>query len=115
MRRLIPLLFLTLILAGCGNATTQTATAPVSKADIAALEVSVTEAVKVANLCLTNKVGPCGVVTSRAVIIADIHEAGDAFHRLQTASASGQAAALAAANEALLQLTNVTPVITPAK
>jgi predicted small lipoprotein YifL len=101
-------------LAGCGsNGSLSSATAPVSKADIAAVEVSLTTALNLANKCLgatpAQALVPCQSPTLRAVMIADEHKAVQAFTTLQNASADGQPAALAAVNVALQQLASETP------
>jgi hypothetical protein len=95
-------------LMGC---STPAAVAPVSRADIAAIEVSVTEAERVAKICLDQTVGPCTVPATRAVIIRDAHAAHDAFRRLQVESAAGAPAAMVAVQEALRLLTSETPVV----
>ena len=118
MRSPFLVLFLVGFLAGCGNSATGPTGAvnrPVSRADLAALEVSTTEAIRLANRCLELKVGPCGDPASRLAIIADEHKAVDAFRCVQSASAADQPAAVALANEALAQLTAVTPPIPAGK
>lgn len=118
MKTRIHVLFLAGLVAGCAGTagvTPASVNAPVSKSQIAAVEVSTTTAINLANRCLSLNIGPCGVAASRATIIAAEHEASDAFDRLRTASASGQPAALAAANEALRQLAVLTPPIPAGK
>lgn len=120
MRSIVSSLFLSAaLLAGCaptaGTDPASVVNAPVSKAGIAALEVSVTEAIRVANLCLLQRVGPCGVQDTRTAIIADEHAAADAFKQLQAAPASGQPAAVALVNSILSRLTTETPPIPAAK
>lgn len=89
-------------LASCGVNSTQ----PVSKAEIAATEVSLTEAVKVANLCLAQAVGPCTVPATRLAIIGDAHSAYEAFKILQS---SKSPAATTALTIAIAQLIRDTP------
>lgn len=114
MKRKIVIMAGALALAGCMSNGTNSQ-APVSKAKIAAVEVSTTTAINLANRCLSLNIGPCGVAASRLQIIAAEHEANSAFLRLQQASADGQAAALALANEALRQLAVLTPPVPAAK
>lgn len=91
------------------------ATAPVSKADIAALEVSLTEAISVANTCLAQTVGPCVTPATRATVIADVHTAHDAFKKVQADNNAGLPVVLTAVNLAMSKLTSDTPAIPSGK
>ena len=82
---------------------------PVSKAQIAAVEVALTAALNTANTCLKQTVGPCASKTIRPKLIDSEHKAVTAFMTLQSASAEGQPAALAALNIYIAELTAATP------
>jgi hypothetical protein len=107
----VPILASVVVLGTLMGCSTPAALAPVSRADIAAIEVSVTEAERVAKICLDQTVGPCTVPGTRLVIIRDAHAAHDAFKRLQVASAAGAPAAMVAVQEALRLLTAETPAV----
>lgn len=106
MRRTIPVLFCALLAtAGCGSSATK----PASKADIAAVEVSLTSAIRLANTCLAQTVGPCRVTATRAKLIADIHTAHDAFKQVQAMNAAGTPVTLSLVTTAMSQLVADTP------
>lgn len=92
-------------------ATNGCTSGPVSKADIAAVEVSLTEAVRVANICLAQSVGPCTVPTTRTAIIADVHSAHDTFKQVQRDNNAGLPVSLTALNVILSRLTSETPAV----
>lgn len=109
MRRLFPVLFLlaascaALAMMGC---TPGQPIGAISKAQIAAVEVSVTQAELLAGKCLAVRIGPCGVPATRATIIAAAHDAHDTFKQLQAAPSP---TALTAAELALTRLAAAIP------
>jgi len=104
MRPLVLILFL----VGCG--TNVTPSAPVSKADIAAVEVTLTAAVNAANTCLNLKAGPCTSPAVRTPMIADIHAAHDTFKQVQRDNNAGLPVSLTALTAVLSRLATETPV-----
>lgn len=112
-----------LALAACSTTGGSPTTAPVTKAQIAAIEVSVTEAERLAKVYLDQPVcpaaapavpTPCSVPATRLKVITQAHAAHDAFLTLQGASAAQAPAALAATLAALQLLQEATPTTQPA-
>lgn len=99
-----------LALAGCAGL--QSASAPVSKADIAAAEVTLTSAIRLANACLNLPAGPCSQQPLRATMIADIGKAGTAFKQAQSDNNAGLPVTLTALNVAIGQISSETPAAT---
>lgn len=119
MRHLIRNLLLVALLTGCGNSELSTVNAPASKADIAATEITLTQAINLANICLNQKpVAACADSNVRTPMIAAIHKADDAFLQVQADAKAGTPVYLSALNQMVAQLTAMTPVVpttTPAK
>lgn len=111
MKKLLVSGMLVLALSGCSEMQKLWAVVsnPVSKSDIAAVEVTLTEAIRMANVCLNSGVGPCGKPVTRSVIINDELRAFTAFKTLQEANPSDKGMALTALNVALDQLTMDVP------
>lgn len=99
-----------LALAGCAGL--QTASGPVSKADIAAAEVTLTSGIRLANACLNLTTGPCTQQPLRANMIADIAKAGSIFKQVQADNNAGLPVTLTALNVAIGQLSSDTPAAT---
>lgn len=105
-------LFLLGLLAGCSSPLVK----PVSLADIAAIEVTLTEAERVAGIythaapCAVPAVQPCAIPKLVLTIRADAHAAHDRFKELQAATVAGRPAAMAVLTTALNVLTAETPV-----
>lgn len=99
-----------LLLSGCAGLTS--ANAPVSKADIAATEVTLTSAIRLANACLNLSSGPCHQQPLRANLIADIQKAGAAFHQVQADNNAGKPVSLTALNTLVGQISSATPAVT---
>lgn len=116
MRSIVRVMFLfvcALGATGCGQNVT--ANAPVSKADIAAVEVALTSAVRLANVCLAQAVGPCTDPVLRPRLIADIGKAGQAFHQVQADNNAGLSVSLTAVTLAVSLIAADTPVIPSGK
>lgn len=92
---------------GCGQNVT--ANKPVSKADIAAIEVTLTSVVRLANVCLQQPVGPCTSPTVRPKLIADIHKAADAFYKVRADNIAGLPVSTTALDLAMSQIVADTP------
>lgn len=112
MKRHILALFLGLpLLTGCGWLSSP-ALQPVSKSNVAAVEVTLTTAVRLANVCLGMTVGPCAPGTPlRAKIITDIHAADAAFLQVQADNDAGKSVTMTAINLAITELTAETPLV----
>lgn len=107
MKRLVPLSFC-IFLATCGQNVTPGK--PVSKADIAAAEISLTSAIRLANVCLIAAAGPCATgAPLRAQLIADIHKADAAFLKVQADNNAGLPVSLTAMDLAISEITSETP------
>lgn len=110
-------IFLVLFLVGCAASPNPAGTAStarvVTKAQIASIEVTTTEAIHAVSVCLAKRVGPCDVPATRRTLIDDSHAAYDAFLALQSAAEDQRYAALVAANSILGKLLNETPRVTP--
>lgn len=107
MRPFIPLLLLAGV-AGCTGTG-------VTKAQITAIEVSVTEAEVLAKAYLDQPVcpapAPCSVPATRAKVIHDAHAAHDAFLVLQAAKAPDAGTAMSLTLAAIAVLKSDTPAV----
>jgi len=114
VRSIVRLLFFSCVIFGTAVGCSGT-DKPVSKADIAAVEVTLTSAVRLANACLTMPTGPCRDPVLRPNLIADVRKAGEAFYKVRADNDAGQSVSLTALNLAITQLVATTPAIPPVK